>query len=547
MRFEKNERAEYYSLCREESGKSLLEDTESTDYIEVPDSYEGLPVKRIEEKAFSAYSGLESVVIGANVDYISPFAFANCDKLREIQVSASNQTYKSVDGILYKKDGKTLVSYPCKRTEESFYMPDYVSSIAPYAFGDNENLKEISISHTAADIGEKAFYGCAALESIALPRSIVSVGDNAFSQCKKLNSAVINGIKVCGKCVFEGCSSLEAVTFTENAAVVGENMFSGCTALKQAIIKAKVIQKNAFDSCTDLRLLVLNAGVVKIEEWAFHNCTSLESVVIPSTVKIIGEHAFCSCKSAKFFVCALKKPSGWSNLWNSSDREVSWSVDCFYADLEKACIRESMHLYENGVCRNCGKKMPITNGLTYRALGDGTYQVRGKKLFSSNDITIPVVRRGKTVSSVGYLAFNGCNLKYLAVPKSVSLEDSAVYGIPLLTVYREEGDMRSWGGALKSYKNNFVTLGTKVASIPAFVEVKQGSLVTKKYKSPIPGLVTRVNFKVGDRIRKTEVVAIIETMKMENELLAKEDGVITAIYVTNGTDVLQGEVLFEYQ
>ena len=62
-------------------------------------------------------------------------------------------------------------------------------------------------------------------------------------------------------------------------------------------------------------------------------------------------------------------------------------------------------------------------------------------------------------------------------------------------------------------------------------------------KSPMPGLIVTVPVKEGDTIKKGQVVIVLESMKMENELKAPRDGVVTAIKVTPRQAVEQGQVL----
>lgn len=50
--------------------------------------------------------------------------------------------------------------------------------------------------------------------------------------------------------------------------------------------------------------------------------------------------------------------------------------------------------------------------------------------------------------------------------------------------------------------------------------------------------------KIGDRVKKGQVLAIVEAMKMMNEIESDCDGVISEILVTNGSPVEYGQPLF---
>lgn len=58
--------------------------------------------------------------------------------------------------------------------------------------------------------------------------------------------------------------------------------------------------------------------------------------------------------------------------------------------------------------------------------------------------------------------------------------------------------------------------------------------------SPLPGVIISVDVKEGQAVKRGQKVAVIEAMKMENEILAECDGTITAIHVKQGDSVLEG-------
>ena len=61
-----------------------------------------------------------------------------------------------------------------------------------------------------------------------------------------------------------------------------------------------------------------------------------------------------------------------------------------------------------------------------------------------------------------------------------------------------------------------------------------------KLTSPLPGVIIEVSVKVGDAVKAGQKVAVIEAMKMENEISATKDGTISAIHVSKGDSVLEG-------
>ena len=89
--------------------------------------------------------------------------------------------YKTVDGVLFSKDGKTLLAYPNARTATHYDVPAGVERIGNGAFG-NEYLKTISLPIGLKSVGDYAFSGCTRLQSIALPLTVKEIGKGIFNE-----------------------------------------------------------------------------------------------------------------------------------------------------------------------------------------------------------------------------------------------------------------------------------------------------------------------------------------------------------------------------
>jgi biotin carboxyl carrier protein len=59
-------------------------------------------------------------------------------------------------------------------------------------------------------------------------------------------------------------------------------------------------------------------------------------------------------------------------------------------------------------------------------------------------------------------------------------------------------------------------------------------------KSPLPGIIISIDVKEGQAVKRGQKVAVIEAMKMENDILSEADGTITAIHAHKGDSVLEG-------
>lgn len=81
----------------------------------------------------------------------------------------------------------------------------------------------------------------------------------------------------------------------------------------------------------------------------------------------------------------------------------------------------------------------------------------------------------------------------------------------------------------------------------AEVEAEQIRLASAEDKSEIGatimGAVSRIAVKPGDKVKKGDVVAIVEAMKMETGISAAIDGVVEAVYAQPGDIVQAGQLL----
>lgn len=81
------------------------------------------------------------------------------------------------------------------------------------------------------------------------------------------------------------------------------------------------------------------------------------------------------------------------------------------------------------------------------------------------------------------------------------------------------------------------------APAPAAPAAPAGGAGSIKVSSPMPGKILAVKANVGDSVKKGQVILILEAMKMENEVVAPEDGTIASIDVTVGASVESGDTL----
>ena len=279
--------------------------------------------------------------------------FYMCPLLENIEVDENNQHYKSIDGNLYDKDGKTLIQYALGKKDTAFVIPDSVTSIGRYAFSGCSSLTSIEIPDSVTSIGDDAFYNCSSLTNITFEGNIPSY---LYSDISNLSTIILEyGVVSIPSYAFDGCTSLTSIVIPDSVTSIGDGAFYRCSSLQfneydnayylgnennpyAVLIKAKntnitsceintaarIIYEVAFNSCSSLTSIVIPDSVTSIGEWAFYDCSSLTSVVIPDSVTSIGDDALYRCSSLTIYCEAEEQPSGWSSSWNSSNRPVVW-------------------------------------------------------------------------------------------------------------------------------------------------------------------------------------------------------------------------------
>jgi hypothetical protein len=109
--------------------------------------------------AFEFCSSLGDVSIPARVAKIGAVCFVNCPNTKAISVDDANPDYASVDGILYDKEVRTLITCPAGKRGE-VRIPPSVTTILGWSFLGCDKLKRIVIPNTVTDIQDNAFAGC---------------------------------------------------------------------------------------------------------------------------------------------------------------------------------------------------------------------------------------------------------------------------------------------------------------------------------------------------------------------------------------------------
>lgn len=317
--------------------------------VRIPAKINGIPVTVIKGEAFNNLDNLQGVFLEEGIKIISTWAFSNCTNLSEVilpdsletieawafhvcssltsillpdnlkptdynpfpysdiipQVHDTNPRYEVVDGVLFDKIDKILVSYPATATRSVYEVPEGIVSIAVYAFNQNTSLKQVILPSSLREIGGIAFAGCANLSTINLPEGLNSIGYAAFRDCICLDNINLpSSLVILENEAFFGCKNLSDINLNEGLETIGEDAFAYCTKLKSIELPASlasipgnpfrgtftnitVNQNNPFFSIVDRALMDKRSDTL-----VSYNAEDVKGVLeLPDFIKHIGDGA----------------------------------------------------------------------------------------------------------------------------------------------------------------------------------------------------------------------------------------------------------------
>ncbi len=140
--------------------------------VTIPDS-----VTSIGDCAFSLCDSLTSITIPDSVEQIGTNPFTVCSALKSISVSPEHPYFATIDGVLFRKADKALISYPAGISSSTYTIPQGITAIGDSAFYYCDSLTSVSIPDSVTSIGDNAFYFCESLTSVTIPDSVTAIGD----------------------------------------------------------------------------------------------------------------------------------------------------------------------------------------------------------------------------------------------------------------------------------------------------------------------------------------------------------------------------------
>lgn len=232
------------------------------------------PVTEVREFSMSCNEYVRFIFIGKDVSELQAHCFYYTQNLMAVIVDPENQSYTSVDGVLYSKDMEKIILHPMRNHQyrtaikngvtapvdeitaqafldafaekygdettadaeeykkqffgEAFYrIPDSVVKIEDSCFSDCEALTYVDIPSSVKEIGNLAFFKCKGFETITIPDGVESIGSDGFSYCEKVAYIYVpESVKFIGHHAFYGdlgCEKIYLGAENENSLEIGEN------------------------------------------------------------------------------------------------------------------------------------------------------------------------------------------------------------------------------------------------------------------------------------------------------------------------------------
>ena len=353
-------------------------------------------VQDISEKVFSSYDSLESI---------------ECD----------SDYFKSIDGVLFTADYKTLVRYPPKKIDANYVIPDSVVNIGSYAFRNCEFLEHIILPDSLINIGESAFSRCKSLQDIILPDSITKICRDTFMLCQSLKKIKLpNSLTEIGNSAFMYCKALQEIDLPNTLSKIGSCIFSNCSSLRRINISVSLnyIPKYAFANCSKLKRITLPNSIKHIESGAFSRCNFLREIKLSKELIDIDSSAFSSCK----LLNEIELPNGIESINDGA----FWGCE----SLETISLPNSIQHIGNNTFGFCPSLEKIECDNEYYYTVDGVlFDKKDKKLVrypqgrTERKYTIP-----NGILIIGQAAFgNCCDLEEIILPESVKILKSDAF------------------------------------------------------------------------------------------------------------------------
>ena len=349
----------------------------------------------IGDSAFKNCVTLKSVNIPGSVSSIGVNPFEYCGKLKMINMIPDHPCFAILDGVLFSKADRRLISYPKNYANDSYIIPQGIEIIGKLAFSGS------------------------ALISVTIPDSVKLVEDNPFSGSKIISFIIsdnhpylefVNGVLfskpdkrlICFPC----SSSNESYEIPQGTETIAERAFYYAKNLVSVIISDSVVSigEEAFGFCTNLNSVIFSDGVAGIGNRAFEECENMVSITLPDSISSIGINPFYRCVKLS---------------------EIVVSPDHPYLAVRGGAL----YINED----NCLISYPVGSGISSYEISQGTQQIGDYAFYLAQNLLSVIIP--DSVINIGEKAFGECDQLTLTVSHSSYAEqycqvNSLIYTYP---------------------------------------------------------------------------------------------------------------------
>ena len=162
----------------------------------------------------------KKIYIPSTVNHIATLAFDNSFGIEEFIVAEENQHFKSVDGILFTKDGTTLVRFPANSPITEYVVPDEVTNISSSAFASTRRLRYASIGANVVNIGREVFYN-SLIEKLDFNSPVNTLGANIITYAEMTSFVIPDTVEYIESSLLFSTDPLERLVIGSGVKSIG--------------------------------------------------------------------------------------------------------------------------------------------------------------------------------------------------------------------------------------------------------------------------------------------------------------------------------------
>ena len=284
----------------------------SSPNLVVPSQIAGQPVASFATNALNGNRIVARIALPATIQSVSGSAFVNAPNLVSIDVDPANPSFASVDGVLFDKMRRQLISFPGGRVGE-YFVPEGVERIVHPAMANLGGLRKVRLPRSLSSFDAATFQSGSLIEididsgnpmytaigGVLFSRNLKSL--LAFPTGRPGPYSVPAGVVEIFPGAFYGARGLTELMLPVGVTTIGSQGIRGCTVLEQISLPSTltVIGGVALAENRQLRRLILPDSVASIAPDAFRSCLTLEVVYLPASVRSVPDSMFSGCPSLK--------------------------------------------------------------------------------------------------------------------------------------------------------------------------------------------------------------------------------------------------------